>query len=261
MVKCYICGVGLGLFGSDYRCKDGYVCDSCYDKAGIKGLRTKLTVHELSGAIKSKSKKGSDVLPKPVTFSATATYGDFRGEIQLDQPKHKFAFDKEIKTYLYDELTSYELIIEQGATETRTRGGVGRAIVGAAIAGPAGALIGAATSSTITKSLVTAIRVEVSTTDGKTHKVNFAGPNAKIDSDSPTYRLHIDKANSLIRALDEYADYRDQQNPPTESKPEPALVTSSPSIPEQIKQYKELLDIGAITQEEFDAKKKELLSL
>lgn len=31
------------------------------------------------------------------------------------------------------------------------------------------------------------------------------------------------------------------------------------SIPEQIKEYKELLDIGAITQDEFDKKKKELL--
>ena len=30
---------------------------------------------------------------------------------------------------------------------------------------------------------------------------------------------------------------------------------------EQIKKFKELLDIGAITQEEFDAKKKELLGL
>ena len=32
------------------------------------------------------------------------------------------------------------------------------------------------------------------------------------------------------------------------------------SIPEQIKEYKELLDIGAITESEYDTKKKELLS-
>ena len=37
--------------------------------------------------------------------------------------------------------------------------------------------------------------------------------------------------------------------------------TSTPSAIEQIKGLKELLDIGAITQEEFDAKKKQLLGL
>ncbi len=40
---------------------------------------------------------------------------------------------------------------------------------------------------------------------------------------------------------------------------EPQNNTSSPA--EEIKAYKELLDIGAITQEEFDAKKKQLLGL
>ena len=35
---------------------------------------------------------------------------------------------------------------------------------------------------------------------------------------------------------------------------------SNISVADEIKKFKELLDIGAITQEEFDAKKKELLS-
>ena len=33
------------------------------------------------------------------------------------------------------------------------------------------------------------------------------------------------------------------------------------NVPDEIKQYKELLDSGAITQEEYDAKKKQLLEL
>lgn len=39
------------------------------------------------------------------------------------------------------------------------------------------------------------------------------------------------------------------------------LKQKNGSAVEQIKEYKELLDIGAITQEEFDLKKKELLNL
>ena len=38
-------------------------------------------------------------------------------------------------------------------------------------------------------------------------------------------------------------------------------VTEKPGNIEEIKKYKELLDMGAITQEEFDAKKKQLLGL
>ena len=38
-------------------------------------------------------------------------------------------------------------------------------------------------------------------------------------------------------------------------------ITSKPNTADELKKYKELLDMGAITQEEFEAKKKELLGL
>lgn len=43
----------------------------------------------------------------------------------------------------------------------------------------------------------------------------------------------------------------------------PSVVTQEPqpSIPNELKQYKELLDGGVITQEEFDEKKRRLLGL
>ena len=47
---------------------------------------------------------------------------------------------------------------------------------------------------------------------------------------------------------------KDAFAPKEEKKEEPVLT-------EQLKQYKELLDSGVITQEEFDAKKKQLLGL
>ncbi|MBE6797431.1 MAG: hypothetical protein E7531_03740 [Ruminococcaceae bacterium] len=39
------------------------------------------------------------------------------------------------------------------------------------------------------------------------------------------------------------------------------VETKTDSIPEQLKQYKELLDSGVLTEEEFELKKKELLGL
>ena len=38
-------------------------------------------------------------------------------------------------------------------------------------------------------------------------------------------------------------------------------ITTSPSNADELKKYKELLGAGVITQEEFDAKKKQLLGL
>ena len=48
-----------------------------------------------------------------------------------------------------------------------------------------------------------------------------------------------------------------------EKKAEPVTAPAAPAVDEteQLKKYKELLDMGIITQEEFDAKKKQLLGL
>ncbi len=46
-----------------------------------------------------------------------------------------------------------------------------------------------------------------------------------------------------------------------ESKTAPAAVMTPISVADEIKKFKELLDLGVITQEEFNAKKKELLGL
>ena len=52
-----------------------------------------------------------------------------------------------------------------------------------------------------------------------------------------------------------------QDKPVYVSSPAPATQIINPSNAEEIKQFKELLDTGVITQEEFDAKKKQLLNI
>ena len=44
-----------------------------------------------------------------------------------------------------------------------------------------------------------------------------------------------------------------------EKTTQPEKVSASTSVADELKNYKELLDSGIITQEEFDKKKKELL--
>lgn len=64
--------------------------------------------------------------------------------------------------------------------------------------------------------------------------------------------LMQDKINAIISAEDKYF-----QNEPKATKP----TTPGLGAAEELKTYKELLDSGTITQEEFDAKKKQLLNL
>ena len=45
------------------------------------------------------------------------------------------------------------------------------------------------------------------------------------------------------------------------AKNTPVIQTAQLSAADELKKFKDLLDIGAITQEEFDAKKKQLLGL
>ena len=55
--------------------------------------------------------------------------------------------------------------------------------------------------------------------------------------------------------------YADINNALDNSKSKYARGVSTTSAADELKKFKELLDMGAISQEEFDAKKKQLLGL
>lgn len=58
---------------------------------------------------------------------------------------------------------------------------------------------------------------------------------------------------------DEKSKLNDEMAADNAHNPNPASTITSPAT--EIKKYKELLDVGAITQDEFDAKKRQLLGL
>lgn len=90
---------------------------------------------------------------------------------------------------------------------------------------------------------------DVSTSTGMllgTVTIHFVGGIINIGMSKPTAQAVSDKLHALLAEL---------QGGGT-AAPAPAA-----SAADEIKKYKELLDLGAITQEEFDAKKKQLLGL
>ena len=79
---------------------------------------------------------------------------------------------------------------------------------------------------------------------------NFGNENSFIIVKGKTDIEQCEKAYQYIK--ERVSFYKQQKNNPT-------ITTISPA--EELKKFKELLDCGIITQEEFDTKKKELLGL
>lgn len=136
--------------------------------------------------------------------------------------------------YAFNEVDGYEFEIVGQKTVTKKKGGLTRALVGGAIAGPVGALVGSVTA-----------KEETKTTGGKSIlKVNFitySGKNQRICSNAPTgFTNFLDDCMAI------------------EAITQPTNISSSA---DEIIKFKELLDKGIITLEEFDAKKKQLLGL
>ena len=92
--------------------------------------------------------------------------------------------------------------------------------------------------------------------DNNKEKVNFSGITEETFKDPNTIALRaFDKKKSI-----EYEQfYTLLMQKIDETKNSKNYSMNSQSIADEIKKFKELLDIGAITQEEFDSKKKELL--
>ena len=136
------------------------------------------------------------------------------------------------------DLGLYNLIEVEWLEDIKNKGKkvVGRSIAGAMIAGPAGMIIGGLTGKDKIKDKSVAV---ITLQDQDTHNVRMFTFKCEA-KDVNKYKLLPKKP--LIE------DETVVEAPPVDSL-------------EQLKKLKELLDLEAITQEEFDLKKKELLSI
>ena len=139
---------------------------------------------------------------------------------------------EEPTVYKFSEIKRYEREHIAGKMETKKKGGITRAVVGGAVAGPVGALVGSGTAKTHMK--------EVGGTDIFRLFLSYQSIE--------TTRV-LRPSNEAIAFFDKCIDDSATNNKKTTSEAD------------ELMKYKNLLDIGAITQEEYEMKKKELLNL
>ena len=255
----------FGLFGEKGTCSicgkektskklsDGFVCSKCLDLCGnnrntFKKLQD-TTTKEILEEIEKERQANLDI----TNFVGTRGVGKL---IKFDDNAKKILFPKTLLTkariYDYSELLGYE-ILEDG--NTITKGGLGSAVVGGALFGGIGAVVGGLTGGKKSKEVVKSLKVKI-VLDNKVVPAEYIELlKTEFKKDGFVYRAAKQEAEDIIAILTSIS----AENEKNQINNSNTQNTNDPII--EVKRYKELLDNGIITQEEFDKKKKELLNL
>ncbi|MBR6338318.1 MAG: SHOCT domain-containing protein [Ruminococcus sp.] len=204
-----------------------------------------------------------------VDFNKTSSVDNY---IWIDEKRKKWVFPTKLPTgnnqyvvttdskiYDYSDLISYELI-EDGKTITKGGVSIGRAVVGGALFGGVGAVIGGTSGKKVNNTICKVLSIKMTIKDFKNPTMYFNLLKYETQTDSLAYKNAYNTAQRILSVLDIISTYNEKPSNSTTSSKTTSSSNMTSSI-DEVKKLKELLDIGAITQEEFDTKKKQLLNL
>lgn len=143
-------------------------------------------------------------------------------------------------------VTSIESYVVEDVNTKTTSDGMSKAIVGGLLAGTTGAVIGAAGANQTTTG------TSVSHTHFRVH-LRFLRPEELAGKE---YWLHLGSE----RELQQFLRWFKQEGEEEADENRPA-IPQEPDIAAELRRLKALLEEGLITQQDFDAKKKQLLGL
>lgn len=157
--------------------------------------------------------------------------------------RKKSVFSSEIETQKLTDIKDYKVDQQDDSKEKHHR--ITRAVTGSFLLGPAGAIVGGLTGGKTVK-YINNLSVDIIFNDNTVWTVKFI--TYKTKTDSMVCKGILEKFKKLCNTLEQFIDDNNQSTPTTTS------------AADEIRKYKSLLDDGIITQDEFDTKKKELLS-
>ncbi|MEO1770277.1 SHOCT domain-containing protein [Candidatus Enterococcus ferrettii] len=255
---CAICNKPIGALGVKYTTSDDHkVCWKCIREAGY-GVNAsfldikKETLDYVKNHKETKALKKQEAQELVSSFVATRTIAN---AIDIDETKGNFrlkGFMNMANVYSLTSVNGYELV-ENG--NSITSGGLGRAAVGAVAFGGVGAIVGAVTGRKKENKIVKELTVKLNISDLDNPVLYIKLIDKPIKSSSKNYQQAIQRADQIIASLDALVPKN------SNGANEAALNISAPSAADEIRKFKELLDEGIITEEDFETKKKELMNL
>lgn len=233
---CPVCGGKLGLLNRE-KSADGLICAGCsnffYSKLGFRAAKQPtdaLAAYWVTMEQRRAAFKETDSI-----YDGDSLF------VSIDKSNRLFFFghrsgDKGPRViYSFDEVAGYESDAD-AVMVTQSVGGIGRAVVGAAVAGPVGAIVGASTAKSETRK-------------GRSKE------NVSIRFELPLgeQALPVQKyPGGITEFLRECTSGKEKAAQPT---------TAAGSVADELLKFKQLLDLGAITEDEYAAKKSQLLGM
>lgn len=166
------------------------------------------------------------------------------------------------KIFSFDELVGYELLEDDSVVSAGTTATVASArssLFGTrAYGASASAQVG------MQKKVVEHLVLRIDTNDVEYPCVMITYISRPTVVSSNNYRLAFSQAQQTMSALGAILRQREREAPQAESTPVQQIVVNQTPVPndmELLKQLKELLDAGIVTEEEFQAKKTQILGL
>lgn len=233
---CPVCGGKLGLLNRE-KSADGPICAGCsnffFSKLGIRAAKqptAALADYWATLEQRRKAFKETDSI-----YDGDALF------VSIDKPNRLFCIghrsgDKGPRMiYSFDEVAGYESDADD-VMVTQSVGGIGRAVVGAAVAGPVGAIVGASTAKSETRK-------------GRSKE------NVSI-------RFALSLGEQFLPVQKYPGGITEFLKECTSGKEKAAqLTTADGSVADELLKFKQLLDLGAITEDEYAAKKSQLLGM
>lgn len=259
---CGICGKKLTIFTMSTDIKPGKICMDCF--GAISGYRYKkhgessLALFQDGYTFEdgkrelAESKLATQGLKKTIDdFGATSTFGTVHFNDNTNSLLIEIS-DMKAEVFQYDQIISFDLI-ENG--NSIISGGTGRAVAGGILFGEVGAVVGGVTATRKTTEICTLLKVKITFRNCQRQSIDitFIENNNGFPKSSYEYGTKYELAEGIMTALQVAVDKVKQPEVPPKA---PAI-----SAADEILKFKSLMDAGIITEEEFQAKKKQLLGL
>lgn len=234
---CPVCGGKLGLLNRE-KSADGLICASCsnffFSKLGIRA--TKQPTAALTDYWVTLEQRRKVFQETGSIYDGGSAFVSVDRTNQLFYIGYRGKDNGRLMIYSFDEVVGYESDAPDDLTVTETKGGIGRAVIGAAVAGPVGAIVGAATAKTETRKGYSKENVSI----------RFALPLGESNLSTTVYPGGTTAFLKSCKVS--------RENPK-------AAVPVTLSAADELLKFKRLLDMGAITEAEYTVKKTQLLGL